>query len=131
MTASIRAENYYATILDYEHGFAELVTYHTKSNPAAPRTIIALVRPKQETQETEFTERDVQTYTVSVGRIESHEKGGVNVPQKGDRIQRASETDQDALMAFTGRVLGETPHSFRLEFTKPITKQIGTSHQRR
>lgn len=129
MTAALRKANFYACLLD-TNAFAEQVTYHPAGQPA-PRTITAIVRPTQEIDQAEYLDREVQRYTVSVGKDETHAKGGVALPVAGDRIQRASETDQQALMAFTGRIIGETPHSYLLEFSRPITTQIGTDHRRR
>ncbi len=116
-----RRDNFYEVFLNDEH-FAEWITYH----PAVgdERAVLALIEHEQRRHEDEVVVRDDERIVVTVGRDETHEKGGVELPKIGDGLMREVD-DGWGKFAFTGEVVNQTAHSWKLVFTRPKSRALG------
>lgn len=118
---SLRAQaavNFYATVLNVEH-FAEWATFVPAGGPA--RALVAKIEVTDSLIVGGPGAEQVEELAVTVGRDESHVKGGIDRPQVGEQLVRAD----GRRYGYTGRVLNQTPYSSQLQFARRVDDQVG------
>jgi hypothetical protein len=108
--------------LDYR---AENVTYQPKNGPA--RTVRALINGDLARQRDETQDANTETIEASFGRDEAHQYGGVQYPQRGDKLTREGD---ERPYGFTGRVISIEPAWLRAEFSRVKERDVGTAHRK-
>ncbi len=115
----IRKETFYRVVLNDQH-WAKPVTITEDGRP--DRTILAVCRRTAADREEGLTDANVDSLAVTVGRDESHAKGGIAAARRGLKLMRPDETE---LYAFEGTVIEETEYSFVLQFSRPRLTTLG------
>lgn len=120
--ADERKANFYSAQLAH---FSEWITFARDGED--DRRIKVRFRRTATDVEGQYTEENVDSAEVRVGRDEAHALGGIANPRRGDKITR--DNDTDGPYGWTGDVLKETPHSFLLRFTRPKLQRLGAQRE--
>lgn len=123
--AQTRREIFEAVFLGLDH-FERTCTYVPAAGGAA-RTVKALLRPSEDWQLGEQSLREVDVITVTLSNDPTSAVGGVARPELGDVL-----VDPDGRRySWTGQVLSQTPHSWRLQFQAARQRQAGAQSLQR
>jgi len=127
------ASDFYANVLDVNSGFAKTITFYPAMGGES-RRIVAVVSQSQRPEEGPLVDYTKEEVRVTVGRTESHAKGGVDVPvmdgETADAIARDGDSEQQKF-AFTGEVINRTSYSLTMRFERPIALRLGSGARRR
>jgi hypothetical protein len=115
----VRKETFYRVVLS-EQRFARPVAIREDGKP--DRTILAVCRRTVADRQEHVTDTSMEMLAVTVGRDETHEKGGIAEARRGLKLVRDGETDA---YAFEGTVLEETEYSLVLQFARPKLTTLG------
>ncbi len=124
-----RQEFFDNVILGASH-FTEAVNYH----PAAGGSTVALSNVLVDATETlrdfDAVAERVEQIFVTLSRDPASDNGGVAAPTLGDHIERTEGNAPERFYSYTGEVIEETPHSWKLRFERGSVAFVGEQNVR-
>ncbi len=122
----------FAALVLNDSEFAEIVTYRPESGAA--RRVYVQATMNQSLDPGGPIDYDVETLLVRVQKDKTHAKGGIPQEEISNGAKPTIIRDNDIEVnkfVFDGTVSDETPHSWRLTFTRPKGYRTGGDSLRR
>lgn len=101
----------------------EIGTFRRDGKP--DRQVYAKVSADDRFEQGQIVDREVQQILALVGKDESHARGGISKPMRGDKWIRPGDQKGEPYWAFTGVVSGITAHSWQLTFERSTPSYLG------
>jgi len=123
---TVIADDFSQVILNTNE-LAETVTYYPKHG--AERSVVGVVQEMSRLNGQEFGTQNTEEIWITVNRDPESSNGGIDLPQAGDGLRRASSVDVGQRMfAYTGMIEDVNPGSWCLQFARDILTRTGTEN---